>query len=191
MSLALLGFFWTAADWVPAPEPVVAPAVTDSLGGKPERRRKSSKPPYIQANSDFWEARERYLASLQPEIVSEPEPQALPPVMPGLPETLPKQGISPLLATYRLERQQVIDVALPAATSMRQLRAAGERLIAVNARIAEQKRLQLAALAAEQAATQKAERRRKLARIRVLKRKAVLLAAAEVSIALSHMQRNY
>jgi hypothetical protein len=73
---------------------------------------------------------------------------------------------------------------------MRKLRTAGNRLIALNAQIAEQHRLIAAAEAAIRDAEQAEKKRLHLARISRLKRKATYIAAAEALLALSHVLRN-
>ena len=64
MSLALWSFFWTEADWTPAPPPapppvgasnIFTPGITDSGGG----RGIDHPPP-----PDFWDVREAYLRSV-------------------------------------------------------------------------------------------------------------------------------
>lgn len=156
----------------------LSPRTSPGAGGG--GKRKSSKPPYIPANRDFWDARERYLKSLQPEIESEPEPAQPEKFSPELPAIAELPVPQPqLLETFRIERTQVLDL-IPLATSMRQLRELGARLIEANRQIAEQKRLELAARQAIEA-----RRRARARQIRRLQRQA---HAIELSIALNRIR---
>lgn len=69
--LALWEFFWTRADWVPGPPPVIPPPVVDvavptSKGSGASRHKVRGD--YTAADSDFWQLRERYLRRHLPQL---------------------------------------------------------------------------------------------------------------------------
>lgn len=165
---------------VSTPAAVVTPDIT-SIGGK-----KDKKTEYFRADDAFWDARAKYLISLQPAISAEPEPA--PTIHAELPNTVPSPVDPSLLIQYRATRAKLVQ-SLPAASNMRQLKAQGKRLYEVNARIAEQKRLatqqqellRLAKLAKE------ARQRKRIQDIRRIKRRVVLLAATRAAVALTYL----
>jgi hypothetical protein len=161
--------FAASATVIQSAVEVVAPAPSAGHGDK-------RNDDYQPANDAFWEAREKYLLSLRPEIEVEPGPQIFPePNGTAEPARVPK-----LLAELRFERRDAI-TAVDHARNMRQLRAAGKRLRSVNQRIIAQKQAELAAAKAEVSSLQaeldarREQRARKIARLR---RKLVLLEMA-------------
>lgn len=158
--------FSSSATVVPtsAAPVVVAPTPDPGSGGG------HKKPPYIRLPSDYWEARERYLKSLAPEIESEPEPDPAE-ISSEIPAIVQPEPDPQLLISYRFEREQVI-ASIPQATSMRQLRAAGDRLRLINQQIVQQKRQQLLYSLAEEhtlrtaLAKRRADRQRRMSRLR-------------------------
>lgn len=67
--LALWEFFWTEADWAPAPEPVAQDEADEARGSG--HKHKYVEPDYYRAGDDFWDVREAYLRSKLPPEVSE------------------------------------------------------------------------------------------------------------------------
>lgn len=148
--------------------------------GKPQKE-------YFRADEAFWTAREKYLKSIHKQISAEPEVTIDIPPTAEIVNTIQGQSptVSPVLLMQLREARSKVISAMPAATSMRQLKPLGKRLYEINARIAEQKRLQLIA---EQRA--EARRQRSVARqrtIRKAKRKVLMLALARTVGALSYL----
>lgn len=144
---------------------VVVPV--DPGAGHGKKRNRNLKPPYIRASNDFWDARERYLLSLQPETTAE---EALAPIeeisseVPAIVEHELTQYDPGQLVTYSIKRTELI-AALPTATTMRQLRSYGDELRKINRLILRQKLLgQLIEQAARE--ERRAERQRKIRRLR-------------------------
>lgn len=157
----------------------LAPVVTINIPSAGGGSKRSKRPEYIRLGSDWWDARERYLLSLQPDMV---EPQ-----LESAHETTIAPDISPATVSpfieYRAQRTLIID-AIPLANNMRELRATGERLRAVNRKIIEQQRVQQAQLSFEraEAALVKADTaERRAIRQQRIKQKRVLVATLEVA----------
>lgn len=136
-----------------------------------------------QASPDYWDAREAYLQSLQPDL-EEPALIVAPPHSIEVPNTVPSPVNPRLLIDYRVERSRVIS-ALPLANDIQTLIARGKRLQQVNQLIAQQLHRQALADAARAA---RAERRKARQVIRKkLTRKVVLLSALGIASRLTHV----
>lgn len=157
--------------------------LVDPGAGGGSRSKRKQKPTYIRAPQDFWDSRERYLQSLQPELEKEPEPKL---IQVSIPAIYTSQAIAnpQLLLDYRVERSTVI-TAIPLATSMKELRAYGEKLRRINMNIAEQKRLRLLTQQALEAKLEKlraeATQRRRQKRAKRIKQKRILLSTLELA----------
>lgn len=144
------------------------------------------KPEYIRAPSDFWEARERYLLALQPEL-EEPEADISPANVISVVEPIaPDPAILP---AYRFERAEVIKV-IESADNMRELRAAGTRLRAVNRQITEQLEILARVERHQRVDRLNAIKIRRIARAKLIKKKRVLAAALELAQAVVHAYGN-
>lgn len=158
----------------------VLPSANLSYGGSGGKKGKS-KPPYIQLDSDWWDARERYLLSLQPDMV---EPQIESAHETTITPDISRATVSPqFLIDYRAERRAVIQ-AIPLAENMKVLRVAGERLRAINQKIIEQERIQAAELSfkrAEAALVRADTAERRALRQQQIKRKRIAIATLEVA----------
>lgn len=138
---------------------------------------------YLPAGEDFWDAREAYLRSLQPEIEAEPGPQIFPE---------PDATVEPVQPANRLNefRDERLDAitALNAATTLLELRAAGLRLRLINRRIFAQKELLLRTARREADALQWLADAPKRLRARRLARMRKQLALLETARELLHLQ---
>lgn len=170
-----------APDTFLATTPItVLPSANLSYGGSGGKKGKS-KPPYIQLDSDWWDARERYLLSLQPDMV-EPQIESAPETT-ITPDVSPANASPQFLIDYRAERRAVIQ-AIPLAENMKVLRVAGERLRTINQKIIEQERAQAAELSfkrAEAALVQADTAERRALRQQQIKRKRIAIATLEVA----------
>lgn len=134
MSSALFHFFWDTADWggaPPAPSPSPAPAQDLGSGGHGGSK---SHDDYYPANSDYWEAREAYLRSLQQEMALElPIAATAPqPVISRAPAPAnPQFATAWKLPRFLAERDHAIS-AVHSAPDLASLHAAGNRLRQLN-----------------------------------------------------------
>lgn len=167
-----------APDTFLARTPLTLTPANLSYGGSGGKKGKT-KPPYIQIDSDWWDARERYLRALQPEL-EEPVVESSQPAETYIsPATVSPQ----FLIDYRAERRAVIQ-AIPLAENMKVLRVAGERLRTINQKIIEQERAQAAELSfkrAEAALVQADTAERRALRQQQIKRKRIAIATLEVA----------
>lgn len=155
-----------APDIFLATGPLVDRRDTGAGGGK----RKNDD--YTPANDLYWEARERYLLSLQPEIAGDDLPQ----IFPEPNGTVEPATVPLLIAELRFERREAL-TAIDHARNMRQLRAAGKRLRLINQRLREE----LASAQLELARIQyliDEPRRRRAAKMSRLRKQLVLLEMA-------------
>lgn len=130
MSSALWHFFWDSNDWggaPPAPSPAPAVAQDSGSGGGTKSRED-----YFPANDDFWEARATYLRSLQQEMALDLPPAAIEPDLPPAPK--PKQPkFADWRALPRLQAERTAAISrVEAAPNLLELRAHGQRLLALN-----------------------------------------------------------
>ena len=130
MSSALWHFFWTESDWgggsPPAPSPSPASQDPGSGGGGSKSRED-----YFPANSDYWDAREAYLRSLQQEMALELPPAAIEPAPKPRKSTRPpdKLQFGDWRALPRLQAERTnAHSRVESATNLVQLRAQGQRL---------------------------------------------------------------
>ncbi len=82
MTLGVWMYFWTEADWVPAPAEEGVPDAPLSRGGAGYEKRKRRKE-YERLDDTYWEIRARYLRRLDKVKAVEPTRQETPPPSPA------------------------------------------------------------------------------------------------------------
>lgn len=140
-----------------------------------------------RASDDYWQAREAYLLSLQPEIATEPEPEIFPEVD-GTAEPV-SSPIAPILFDLRFARLNAV-AAVEAAPTIPKLHAAGERLRLINSRILDAKRAELQRAIAERDAIRATIERRRAWRARETARLKKQLALLDMARSLLHLQNH-
>ena len=140
---------------------------------------------HARASDDYWQAREAYLLSLQPEIATEPEPE----IFPEVDDTAEPASSPPILLDLRYERIAAI-ARVEQAPTIPKLHAAGERLRLINARILDAKRAELQRALAERDAIRSAIQARRDRRNREMARLRKQLALLDMARSLLHLQNH-
>lgn len=135
--LALFEYFWTAADWVPAPPASASAAAVVSLGAGSGR-----------ADSDFWEIRERYIRRLlraaETDHASQPAQPAHKTSRESRRSPLPLQSVvappPPAFSFDALVREQAIALAIArAARSRTELQRSAAKIVETSRQLSAQR----------------------------------------------------
>lgn len=171
--------FAATADLIESADAVVATPDRGAGGG------------YDRASNDFWDAREKYLKWLQPEL-EEPELIVEPPHSVEVPHTVPSPINPQILIDYVVEREVILSY-LPKIDTISTLESYGSRLQQVNRGIVEQRRLAyLAELKADEDYKIKARLDRSAARqatILKAKKEVVKLSALVIADGVARLYR--
>jgi len=115
--LALWEFFWTEADWTPAPSTTSATGASNAGGGGfRDRNLDRAFRDIAPLSDDYWQVRERYIRRLTRPQLQPPQPQQSPGQQPQQPLPSTNQDLAQAHETLVVQRAIAIEQAYSAQT---------------------------------------------------------------------------
>jgi len=115
--LALWEFFWTEADWTPAPSTTSATGASNAGGGGfRDRNLDRAFRDIAPLSDDYWQVRERYIRRLTRPQLQPPQPQQSPGQQPQQPLPSTNQDLAQAHETLVVQRAIAIEQAYVAKT---------------------------------------------------------------------------